>query len=179
MAEPTVTIDVIANILALAAQKTLEKSTKKKIKYSSTFIAVPKVCLKPDLGSFVQFSGDYNGLVVMHFTSGAALDLYRNYMLNMGLPENELAKEATSSDVVDTIGELTNQIMGRAMQMVEAKFDLTSYFGQPKSLALSSAITLTPDLDYQDNRRLALSIDTHRFQIELALEKLAFIETSF
>ncbi|MBU0680193.1 MAG: DUF3334 family protein [Proteobacteria bacterium] len=179
MAETTVTIDTIANILALAAQKTLEKNTKKKIKYSSTFIAVPKVCLKPDLGSFVQFSGDYNGLVVMHFSAAAAMSLYRNYMLNMGLPEEELAKEATSSEVVDTIGELTNQIMGRAMQMVEAKFELTSYFGQPKALALNSAITLTPDLDYQDNRRVAFSIDTHRFHIELALERLEFIETKF
>ncbi len=178
MAETSVTIDTIANILALAAQKTLEKSTKKKIKYSSTLVQVPKVCLKPDLGSFVQFSGDYNGLVVMNFTSDAALDLYRSYMLTMGLPENELAKEATSSEVVDTIGELTNQIMGRAMQMVEAKFDLTSFFGQPKALALNSAITLTPDLDYADNRRISLSIDTSRFQIELALEKLEFITAS-
>lgn len=175
MAESTVTIDTIANILALAAKKTLEKSTKKKIKYSPTLIAVPKVCLKPDLGSFVQFSGDYNGLVVMNFTTEAALDLYRNYMLSMGLPESELAKEATSSDVVDTIGELTNQIMGRTMQMVEAKFDLTSYFGQPKALALNSAITLTPDLDYQDSRRIALSVDSSRFHVELALEKLEFI----
>ncbi len=177
MAEPTVTIDVIANIFALAAKKTLEKSTKKKITYSSTFMAVPKVCLKPDVGSFVQFSGDYFGLVVMNFTAEAALDLYRSYMLTMGLPESELAKEATSSEVVDTIGELTNQIMGRAMQMVEAKYELTSYFGQPKALALNSAITLTPDLDYQDNRRVALNIATSRFQIELALEKIEFIST--
>ncbi|PLX49010.1 MAG: DUF3334 domain-containing protein [Desulfobulbaceae bacterium] len=178
MAESTVTIDTIASMLALAAKKTLEKSTKKKIKYSTTLIAVPKVCLKPDLGSFVQFSGDYNGLVVMNFTTEAALDLYRNYMLSMGLPEDELAKEATSSEVVDTIGELTNQIMGRAMQMVEAKFDLTSYFGQPKALALNSAIALTPDLDYQDNRRIALSVANNRFHIELALEKVEFISSA-
>ena len=178
MAEPTITIDTIANILALATKKTLEKSTKKAIKFSKSLIAVPKVCLKPDLGSFVQFTGDYNGLVVMHFSADAALDLYRSYMITMGLPENELAKEATSSEVVDTIGELTNQIMGRAMQMVEAKYDLTSYFGQPKALALNSAITLTPDLDYQDNRRVALSIDTHRFHVELALEQLEFIQAS-
>lgn len=178
MAEPIFTIDTIANILALAAKNTLEKSTKKKVKYSSTFIAVPRVCLKPDVGSFVQFSGDYKGLVVMNFTADAALDLYRYYMLTMGLPEKELAKEATSSEVVDTIGELTNQIMGRAMQMVEAKFDLTAYFGQPKALALNSALTLTPDLDYQDNRRVAMSIETNRFQIELALEKLEFIASA-
>ena len=48
MAEPITTIDTIANILALATKKTLEKSTKKTVKISKTIMAVPKVCLKPE-----------------------------------------------------------------------------------------------------------------------------------
>ena len=175
MNKKLVTVDVIASLFAQAAKKTLEKSTKKTVKYSKTFISIPKVCLKPEVGSFVQFCGDYNGLVIINFSAGAALNLYRSYMTTMGLPESELAKESTSSEVVDTIGELTNQIMGRAMRNVESKFDLTSNFGQPKALALNSAITLTPDLNYTDNRRIAFSVDTDRFHLEVAVEKLEFI----
>lgn len=176
MTEIVKSIDDIGMIFALAVKKTIEKATKQKIKFSKTFISIPNVCLKPEVGSFVQFSGDYNGLVIMNFTTGAAMNLYRNYMLTMGLPESDLAKESTSSEVVDTIGEMTNQMMGRCMRMVETKYDLTSYFGQPKALALNSAITLTPELDYQDNRRLSFAVGSDHFHMEIALEKLQFID---
>jgi hypothetical protein len=73
------------------------------------------------------------------------------------------------------MGEMTNQFMGKAMQMVEGRFDLTSYIGQPKALSLNTAITLTPDLDFQDNRRLVFSLDTHRFYMEMALERTEFV----
>lgn len=171
------TIDDVSLLFASAVKKTVEKATKQKINFSKTVIAVPEICLKPDVGSFVQFSGDYNGLVIMNFTSEAAMSLYRNYMLTMGLPEDDLAKESTSSEVVDTIGEMTNQIMGRCMRMVESKYDLSSFCGQPKALSLTSAITLTPDLDYQDNRRVAFTVGNDHFHIEVALERLEFIQT--
>lgn len=175
MAAELETIDIVANIFSQATKKTLDKGTKKTIKYSKTIQAIPKVSLKPEIGCFVVFSGDYNGLVVMNFSAAAAMDLYISYMTSMGLPENELAKDYTSNEVVDTMGEMTNQIMGRSMRMVESKYDLSSFFGQPKSLALTSAITLTPDLDYQDNRRISFTIGTNKFYMELALEKVKFI----
>ncbi len=175
MAETVKSIDDIGVIFAQAVKKTIEKATKQKIKFSKTFISIPKVSLKPEVGSFVQFSGDYNGLVIINFTAEAAMTLYRNYMLTMGLPESDLAKESTSSEVVDTIGEMTNQMMGRCMRMVETKYDLTSYFGQPKALSLNTAITLSPDLDYQDNRRLSFTVANDHFHMEMALEKLQFI----
>ncbi|MFZ5766953.1 MAG: DUF3334 family protein [Thermodesulfobacteriota bacterium] len=169
------TIDIVANIFAQAIKKTLEKSTKKTIKYSTTFQAIPQVSLKPEVGCFVMFSGDYNGLVIMNFSAEAAMDLYRSYMTSMGLPEAELAKEHTSNEVIDTMGEMTNQMMGRAMSMVESKFDLTSYCGQPKALSLNNAITLTPEMDYQSNRRISFAIGTSRFHMELAMEQTEFV----
>ncbi|MGV1099234.1 DUF3334 family protein [Thiovibrio sp. JS02] len=169
------TIDLVAELFCQATKKTLEKSTKKEIKYSKTIQIIPDVGLKPDIGCFVQFSGDYSGLAIINFSAAAAMDLYRSYMLAMGLPEGDLAKEFTSVDVVDTIGEMTNQIMGKAMQMVESKFELTSYIGQPKALALNTAITLTPDLDYKDSRRLVFSLDTNRFHMEMSLERTEFV----
>jgi len=175
MADKSATIDLVAEIFCQAVKKTLDKSTGKEIKYSKTLQIIPDVSLKPDIGCFVLFSGDYNGLAVINFSAAAAMDLYRSYMLNMGLPESDLAKQFTSAEVVDTIGEMSNQVMGKAMQMVESKFDLTSYIGQPKALALNNAITLTPDLDYKDCRRLVFRLDTNRFYMEMALERTEFV----
>ncbi|MFP3983230.1 MAG: DUF3334 family protein [Desulfurivibrionaceae bacterium] len=173
----TKTIDIMAGIFSQATKKILEKSTGMKITYSSTLQKIPKVRLCPDIGCFVQFSGDYAGLVVMNYNSSAAMTIYKNYMTTMGLPESELARESTSNEVVDTIGEITNQIMGRAMYLVESKYQLSSYFGQPKALALNSAITLSPDMDYQDNRRISFAVDTYKFYMEIALEQTEFISS--
>ncbi|HHD64642.1 MAG TPA: DUF3334 family protein, partial [Desulfobulbaceae bacterium] len=49
------------------------------MKFSTTFQSIPRVKLKPEVGCFVQFSGDSNGLVVMNFTGPAAMDLYTSY----------------------------------------------------------------------------------------------------
>ena len=175
MKQEIATVDILAGIFGQATQKTLEKSTKKPIKYSNTLQGIPKVCLKPEIGCFVQFTGDYNGLVVMNFSADAAMELYKSYMISMGLPEDELARDCTSAEVADTIGEMINQIMGRAMQMVENKYDLSSNFGQPKALSLNSAITLTPDSKYNENRRIVFRVETFRFHLELAMEHTEFI----
>ena len=184
-------IDLICQVFCLATKKTLEKSTNLAITYSKTLQRIPRVSLKPELGCFVQFLGDYSGLLVINFTAAAAVDLYRNYMLTMGMPESGLAREATSGEVVDTMGEITNQIMGRATRMAESKYDLSASFGQPKALHLSSAITLalesanagitlSPDsTDRCDNRRIVFKVNSNRFHIELAMERTEFIVTSF
>lgn len=175
MPEQATTIDIVAGLFCQGAKKTLDKSTRKNIKYSNTIQSIPKVSLRPEIGCFVQFTGDYNGLVVMNFSADAAMELYRSYMVNMGLPESDLATEYTSSEVIDTMGEMTNQVMGRALRMVESKYDLVAAMGQPKAISLNSAITLTPDSEFQDNRRMVFSLETYRFGMELAMERTEFI----
>jgi len=169
------TIDVVANMFGKAIKTTLEKGTNRKISFSKTFQAIPRVRLQPEVGCFVPFSGDYNGLVVINFSSAAAMDLYSSYMSAMGLPESELAKEYTSNEVIDTMGEMTNQVMGRAMSMIKSKFDLTSFCGQAKALALNSSITLTPDMESQENRRVSFSVGFSSFQMEIAMEQTQFV----
>ena len=169
-------VDVVAASFCGAVKQVLESSTKKAIKYSTTIQSIPRVSLRPDLGCFVQFSGDYNGLVIMNYSASAALKLYRSYMMTMGMPESELVKDHNANEVPDSIGEMTNQIMGHAMRMVENKFDLTSFFGQPKALTLSSAIILHPEVDFSDNRRIVFTVEgLHRFYLELSMERTEFI----
>jgi CheY-specific phosphatase CheX len=176
MEAPTPAIDVVAATFFNSVKQVLESSTKQTIKYSTTIQSIPRVSLRPDIGCFVQFSGDYNGLCVINFAGTAALSLYKGYMTAMGLPEEELAKDHTTNEVPDSIGEMTNQIMGHTMRMVENKYNLTSFFGQPKALALNSSIILHPENDYNDNRRVVFIInDMYRFYLELAMERTEFI----
>ncbi|MCK5696326.1 MAG: DUF3334 family protein [Desulfobacula sp.] len=120
MSESIISIDEISKIFL--------KSTQQKVKYSSTIQKTPKISIKPDLTCFVQFNEDYNGLVVMNFSADAAFEIYKSYMKAMGMPKDELAKTVASPKVSDTIGEITNQVMGQLIKEVEEKYDLNAEF---------------------------------------------------
>ncbi len=169
-------IDSIAKIFLKTTQNTLKKSTGKNITYASTIQKITKVAMMPDLTCFVQFDGDYVGLVIFNFSDEAAFDIYRQYMINMGMPEDGLATSISDPEVADTIGEITNQIMGQLVKAVEEKYDLNACFGQPKALTLSSAITLVINDQYTENRRLSFKINNHTFRIEIAMENTQFID---
>ena len=169
-------VDALTAIALQAVKNVIETNTKIPIRASSTVQRVPKVSMRPEIGCFVPFTGDYSGLVVMNFSAGAAMLLYKSYMMSMGLPEAELAKEYTNVEVPDSIGEMVNQIMGKVTKLTEDSFGLTTYCSQPKALALNSAIILTIDTDYRENRRLSFSINNEKFYFELAMETADFIQ---
>ncbi len=175
MSKSIISIDEISNILLTPPSATLQTSTQHVVSFSSTIQKTPKVSMKPDMTCFVQFNGDYNGLLVMNFSDGAAFEIYKSYMTAMQMPEDEIASSITSPEVTDTIGELTNQIMGQLIKKVEEKFGLQAEFGQPKALTLNSSITLVIDSDYGENRRLSFQIGNYNFRIEIAMEHAEFI----
>ena len=169
-------IDEISRIFLKTAQKTLETGTGQEVTYSATIQKIPKVSMKPDLTCFVQFDGDYIGLVILNFSADAAFEVYKKYMLNMGMPKDELANSISDPEVADTIGELTNQLMGQLIKDVEDRFNLNAVLGQPKALTLNSAITLVIDAYYAENRRLSFKIGNYSFRIEIAMEGTEFID---
>ena len=175
MTKPMISIDEISKILLTTAQFTLGTNTKKEVTYSSTIQKIPKVSMKPDVTCFVQFNGDYNGLVVMNFSANAAFAIHKSYMIGMGMPKEELATTTSSSEITDTIGEIANQVMGQLTKGIEEKYSLSAEFGQPKALTLSSSITLVIDSDYGENRRLSFKIGNYSFRIEIAMEHAEFI----
>ena len=175
MSDIVISIDEISKIFLTTAHNTLETLTKRDISFSKTIQKTPKVSMKPDLTCFVQFNGDYNGLVVINFSEDAAFDIYQSYMKTMGMPEKDLASSVASAEVTDTIGEITNQMMGQLTKEIEETFQLNADFGQPKALTLNSSITLVIDSDYGENRRLSFKIGNYSFRIEIAMEHAEFI----
>ncbi len=177
--ESDATINEIAQIFAQAGESIISQSTNSKIYSAPTIQKVPSVFLKPDIACFVQFSGDYSGLFIMNFSASVALELYRKTLLFMGMPESELASEHTSDEVVDSIGELINQIIGKARSMIKERYGLIATNPQPKAISISSVITMAiaAPLNRPQCRRIAFrSADNHSFHIEFSMEETEFIE---
>ncbi|MCP4753188.1 MAG: DUF3334 family protein [Proteobacteria bacterium] len=178
MVKSAKTLNAISKIFCQSTQELLESVTGKNVSYAKTIQKIPVIHLRPDIGCFVLFSGDYSGLMIMNFTAEAAMSIYRNQMVKMGLPEEGLSTEYTADDVVDSIGELINQIIGTVRRQIEAQYDLVSSNTQPKAIALTTSIVLsidTPEFDKDLCRKLAFKIEGFPFHIELSMERTEFV----
>ncbi|MBT4286622.1 MAG: DUF3334 family protein [Deltaproteobacteria bacterium] len=178
MIRATNTLNSIARIFCDATKEVLGTSTGKEVSFANTIQKIPLVHLRPEIGCFVLFNGDYSGIMIMNFSAKAAMEIYRNQMLTMGLPEEDLATEYTADDVVDNIGETINQIIGSVRRKIEGIYGLVSSNTQPKAIALTTSIILTidaHDIEKELCRRLSFKIGGHSFHIELSMEKTEFV----
>ncbi|WP_154401443.1 DUF3334 family protein, partial [Vibrio cholerae] len=119
------------------------------------------------------------GLVVINFTAKAALEVYTNYMRNMGMPEEELAVLHTSDEVGDVLGELMNQLVGDFTNKVRKELQTNITQNQPKMLSLNKQVLLSVDtnLDRPQARRVTFSTANNNiFYLELAMDKTEFIQ---
>ena len=177
MARTINTLNALAGIFCEATKEVLITSTGKEVTYSNTIQKIPEVHLRPDIGCFVLFSGDYSGIMISNFTAKAAMSVYRNQMMKMGLPEDSLATEYTADDVVDNIGETINQVIGNIRRQIENQYGLVAFNTQPKAIVLATSIRLTidsHDLEKELCRRLSFKVDGHSFHIEMSLERTEF-----
>ncbi|EEX92204.1 hypothetical protein VIA_002848 [Vibrio orientalis CIP 102891 = ATCC 33934] len=174
-----VTTEDILLKLCQSVSGVLSSATSSQITYSAMVQKITKTSLKPDFGCFVLFDGGFSGLVVINFTSKAALEVYTNYMRNMGMPEEELAVLHTSDEVADVLGELMNQLVGNFTNQVRKDLHTHITQNQPKMLALNKQVNLSVDtnLDRPQARRVTFSTDQGNiFYLELAMDKTEFIQ---
>lgn len=173
------TVDVVAEIFGRATSEVMSTATGVQVYFAHTIQQIPNIHLKPDIGCFVQFGGDYSGLMIINFSRNAAMEYYRQSMLGMGLPEEELAIDYASDEVVDSIGEVVNQIVGKARQQIQEQYGLSAYNNQPKAISILDSVTLTIDslnLHRNQCRRLSFMIaNKDSFHIELFIEQTEFI----
>lgn len=175
----TITTDDILLILCNSIKSVLTTATDHPINYSSMVQKINKTCLKPDIGCFVLFDGGFSGLVIINFSSEAALEIYSNYMIHMGMPENELAKSHTSDEVSDIMGELMNQIIGDFTGVIGHELHTSITQNQPKMLTINKQVMLSIDtnLDRPQARRVTFMTEKNNiFYLELAMDKTEFIK---
>ena len=172
------TINVISSLFGQATVDLMEKATGVKVGLSTTLQKTSGLKMRPDIATFVHFRGDYFGLMVLNFSKEAAMTYYRNSLISMGMPEEELATEHTSKDVIDCIGELMNQIIGSVRATIEEQYNLSASNNPPQAICLLDAICLSLEgtaMTTRHCRRVSLRIDGHEFHIELFLEHTEFV----
>ncbi len=171
-------INEITKIYAQATKDIVEANTMSKITYSKTALKIAQVYLKPDIGCFVELSGDFEGLVIMNFSKEAALEIYRRYMSMIGMPEDEITENYASNEVTDSIGEIVNQIAGKARQELEKKYGVSIRNNQPKAIQISSTImmSIAADITKPQNRRISFKTENQNpFYAEISIEHTEFI----
>lgn len=172
------TINELSEILAETAKEVLSINTGSEIKISPTLQKINFVALRPDLGAFLEFNGDYNGLLCMNFTKEAALELYQRSMQFLGLPPEEIAKDPYAEEVINFIGEMVNQIIGNFRKKVENKYGLIARNQQPRAIPISNTIIMYIDTYLNTSQARKISLRTksgNSFYAELSLEQTEFI----
>lgn len=175
----TVTTDDILLVLCNSIKSVLSKATDHPINYSAMAQKINKTCLKPDIGCFVLFDGGFSGLVIINFSAASAIEIYSNYMMHMGIPENELAKSHTADEVSDIMGELMNQIVGDFTGVIGHELHTSITQNQPKMLTINKQVQLSIDtnLDRPQARRVTFMTEKNNiFYLELAMDKTEFIK---
>jgi CheY-specific phosphatase CheX len=165
--------------LCNSVTKVLTVATQTQINYSGMVQRITKTCLKPDIGCFVLFDGGFSGLVVINFSSQAAMELYQTYMLHMGMPESEFASSHTADEVSNVMGELMNQIVGDFTGKVRRELQTHITQNQPKMLVLNKQVNLSVDanLDRPEARRVTFyTANNNIFYLELAIDHTEFIK---
>jgi len=174
-----VNTDDVLLTLCTAVTQVFAAAGNSQIVYSPMVQKIQKTCLRPDLGCFVLFDGGFSGLVVINFTAEAAMEIYRKYMMSMGMPETELAQFHTSDEVGNVMGELMNQIVGDFTNRVRQELQTSINQSQPKMMAINKQvqILINTQLDQPQARRVTFNTPLHNiFYLELAMDKTEFIQ---
>ncbi len=168
----------VLKILCSSVSDVLNKTTNTTITYSPTVQKITRTCLKPDIGCFVVFDGAFSGIIIINMTSKAAVELYQKYMLNMGIPAEELSKAHTSDEVGNTLGELMNQIVGNFQGELQYRTMLSINQTQPKMLVLNKEVimSISTNIDRPQSRRVVFTTEgRNTFFLEMSMEKTDFI----
>jgi len=174
-----ITTEEILLTLCRSVTDVLSVAGNHNVNYSPMVQKIHKTCLRPDLGCFVLFDGGFSGLVIMNFTSTAAMEIYRKYMMSMGMPESELAQFHTSDEVGNVMGELMNQIVGDFTNRVRQELQTSINQSQPKMMAINKQVQImvNTQLDQPQARRVTFSTPNHAiFYMELSMDKTEFIQ---
>ncbi|WP_137220955.1 DUF3334 family protein [Shewanella sp. MEBiC00475] len=177
----TVNNDDILLKLCHSVSHVLSSTSASQVSHAGMVQSISRTRLKPDLSCFSIFDGGFSGLVVINFSAPAAIEIYRRYMINMGMPETELAFSHTSDDVSNVMGELMNQILGDFIGKISKELQTSISQSQPKMLVINKELTISVDanLDNAVARRVSFKTENnHIFYLEFAMDKTEFIRSA-
>ncbi|MGN0902136.1 MAG: DUF3334 family protein [Succinivibrio sp.] len=156
----------------------LTTATGSATKYAPLVQKITKTLLTPDIGTFVMFTGSFSGMVVINFPKDTAMELYTSYMKNMGMSDSDIAKNYTSDEVSNTLGELMNQILGNFTRQISEDLHIRIDQSQPKMLVLPREvqISISVNLDNPIFGKVTFHTESGNvFYVELAMDDTSFL----
>lgn len=175
----TINTEDVLITLCRSITDVLSKATGNKVSYSGMVQKISRTCIRPDVGCFVLFDGAFNGIVVNNFSAEAAVEIYQDYMKNMGMPESEISNTHLADDVANVLGELMNQIVGGFTHKIKDELQTSITQSQPKMLVLNNSVNISVDtvMDKPQARRVTFTTSRNNiFYLELAMDKTEFIK---
>jgi len=169
----------VLKILCNSVQRVIGLSTQTEVVSPLIAQKLTGICLNPEIACFVVVEGGFSGIAVLNFSSEAAMEIYRKYMLSMGMPEDELSTQHTSDDVADSLGELINQILGDFRMNLENELGITIHQNVPKMITLNETIVISraSSVTIPEYRRVAFFTEKHKpFYLQISLEDTNFME---
>ncbi len=163
----------VSNVLSTACHKP--------VRHAQMIQSIQTTSLKPDISGFVVFEGGFTGLVVLNFSASAAMEIYQDYMLSMGMDESSLAVQYTSDEVSDIVGELMNQIVGDFINKVNMRLQSCVDQSQPKVLTSGRQLTISIDAGLQTpvTKRVAFYTNNNNtFYLEYSMDDTEFVATA-
>ena len=164
--------------LCQSVSEVLTSATNKNTNFVPLIQKISKTVLTPDIGTFVMFTGSFSGMVVINFPKETAMEIYRAYLSNMGLPESEMAKNYTQDEVSNSLGELMNRILGHVTRKISDELHIRIDQSQPKMLALPHQvqINISVELDNPIFGKVTFNTDSGNvFYVELAMDDTSFV----
>lgn len=172
-----ITCDDILLSLCDSVCDVLTTATSDKVSFTPMIQKINNTTLRPDIGTFVLFTGTFSGMVVLNFPKETAMELYASYMKMMGLSESDLATNYTSEEVANTLGELMNQMVGNFTAKISATLNGRIHQSQPKMVSLPHQveISINMTLDHPEVSRITFFTSTgNAFYLELAMDHTEF-----
>lgn len=174
-----ITTEEVLLILCQSVSQVLENTGNAGIEYSPMVQKINQTCLRPDIGCFVLFDGGFSGLVIINFEATSAMEIYRNYLVSMGIPQEELAQFHTADEVSNVMGEIMNQIVGDFTNRVRQELQTSITQSQPKMMAINKQVQISVNttLDRPQSRRVTFNTASNNiFYLELSMDKTEFIK---
>lgn len=175
--QKVITCDDILLSLCDSVCSVLTAATNDKVSYSPMIQKINNTTLRPNIGTFVLFTGTFSGMVVLNFPKETAMELYRGYMHLMGLQDQDLTTNYTSDEVSNTLGELMNQMVGNFTAKISTELNGRIHQSQPKMLSLPHQveININMTLDHPEISRITFfTAGGNAFYLELAMDHTEF-----
>ncbi len=114
-----------------------------KFSVAPTFTIVKAAETRHKVTSLLDFTGAINGFVILNYSSDAALDVVSVFLQGMGMSKEDCPK-FVGEDAANTLGEITNQVLGGFRRNLEKTYGMKSSSGTPITMIMNTMFNLAP-----------------------------------